>query len=107
MPAFASSNPATQPTSQVSGRRFDLNRNPPTFPQVSARSVGLCNGKFRILWTILEFLRASLWSRISDIRILLLETRFEATDLGTSRGLVNLNAMVEQTFLLSADRKTR
>ena len=76
---------APQPATVVSVDCFRLQNNLTTFPEVSARSVGLCSGKICVLWPLPQFLRASLWSRISDIQILLLETRFDSTETGSTR----------------------
>jgi hypothetical protein len=96
---------APQPASAVSFGRFRPIRERATFPQVSAASACLCASSFRVLRTLPQNLRASLWSRISDIRILLLETQFESTETGSrlrlrfgaNRGGVNSNTSLQNS----------
>ena len=49
-------------------------------PRVSAGPTCLCIGRFKIFGSEPRFLRASLWSRIFNIRISMAETRFEVTE---------------------------
>jgi hypothetical protein len=69
-----------QPTSLVSVGLVRLAEIRATFPRVSLTSVGLCSEEFGIFGLRQRIYRASLWSRICDIQILLLETWFASTD---------------------------
>ena len=72
----------SQPT-VVSVGRFRVAGKAATFPQVSERSMSLCIGKFQEFGACRPIFRASLWSRIFTIPILIAETRFEITETGS------------------------
>ena len=54
-----------------------------TLPRVRVTLIGLCSGRSDFPWLRRRIFRASLWSRIFDIRILLIETQFECTETGS------------------------
>jgi hypothetical protein len=74
-----------QPTTVVSLGHFPVAQNLTTLPQVSERSIGLCSTNFRVLSPCGRVFRGSLWSQKFNIRILMAETWFEATETGSKR----------------------
>src|SRR5215204_6404260 len=72
----------TQPTTVASVAHFQFMRKGARLPRVSAGHTRLCIGKFREFGSQPRILRASLWSRIFNIRILMAETGFEVTETG-------------------------
>jgi hypothetical protein len=69
-----------QPATVASVGHFQLMRKGARLPRVSAGSPRLCIGKFQEFGSQPRILRASLWSRIFNIRISIAETRFEVPE---------------------------
>jgi hypothetical protein len=90
-----------QPASSVSMGHLRFERKTVTVPALSVSPIGLRSGKILHLWVLERNFRASLRSRVFNIRFLKAETKFESPEIGSIRVIVNLRVNSHRSSLIS------